>query len=304
MNAPITDTPMAGTPPSVRRRPMRVGLKLDVDFDRSKVYRLLFGAHEVLSRLRELGVDAVEFPLGPDTDLDQVGAKAWRCREADLRVSFHAYTEGHRANPAHFDGPGSRPAIAHQPFLALAADFAREQGETILNIHPAAFGASISRQELLQRSVRFFSWAHDWCAERAPDVRPVAELQIRPDASEGLIRIGDFPVELTRVVEESGVAACWDVGHAVRNHRRFGTAQDPPTELWSRIAHVHCHDVDGSDHRVLRHGDAPWRRFLQKLLGTGFEGTVVVEVAAQTFLDAGGSTALEESIAAVLAAMA
>jgi hypothetical protein len=35
------------------------------------------------------------------------------------------------------------------------------------------------------------------------------------------------------------------------------------------------------------------------LAATGFAGTVVVEVAPQTFLDAGGLTALEESIAAV-----
>jgi hypothetical protein len=39
------------------------------------------------------------------------------------------------------------------------------------------------------------------------------------------------------------------------------------------------------------------------LSGTGFAGTVVVEVAPQTFLDAGGLRAVEESVAAVSEAM-
>jgi sugar phosphate isomerase/epimerase len=278
---------------------MRVGLKLDVDFDRSEVYRRLFGGRDVLSCLGELGVEAVELPLGPSSDLGEVGDKARRCREVGLHVSFHPYSEGHGANPAHFDEPGSPPAVVHQSFLALAAGLAREQGETIVNIHPAAAANRVSRRELVERSVQFFSWARSWCADHAPDVRPVAELQVGPGGGERLIRVGDSPGELAHIVEGSGVTACWDVGHAVWNHRRFGTPQDPPKELWKRIGHVHCHDVDKVDHRVLRPGDAHWRRFLQMLLGTGFAGTVVVEVAPQTFLDAGGLRAVEESIAAV-----
>jgi hypothetical protein len=107
---------------------MRVGLKLDVDFDRSEVYRRLFGGRDVLSCLGELGVEAVEIPLGPSSDLGEVGDKARRCREVGLHVSFHPYSEGRGANPAHFDGPGSPPAVVHQRFLALAAGRAREQG--------------------------------------------------------------------------------------------------------------------------------------------------------------------------------
>lgn len=278
---------------------MRVGLKLDVDFDRSEVYRRLFGGRDVLSCLGELGVEAVEIPLGPSSDLGEVGDKARRCREVGLHVSFHPYSEGHGANPAHFDGPGSPPAVVHQRFLALAAGLAREQGETIVNIHPAAAANRVSRRELVERSVQFFSWARSWCADHAPDVRPVAELQVGPGGGERLIRVGDSPGELAHIVEGSGVAACWDVGHAVWNHRRFGTPQDPPKDLWKRIGHVHCHDVDKVDHRVLCPGDAHWQRFLQMLSGTGFAGTVVVEVAPQTFLDAGGLRAVEESIAAV-----
>jgi sugar phosphate isomerase/epimerase len=278
---------------------MRIGLKLDIDFDTNESYRRLFGGRDVPSRLSELGVQAVEIPLGPFSDLGDVGDKARLCHRVGLQVSFHPYTEGHETNPAYFSGPESQPAMVHQRFLALAAGLARQQGETIVNIHPAADANRLRRGELMERSVQFFSWTRDWCAERAPHVRPVAELQVSPEAAERLVRVGDSPFELAQIVERSGVAACWDVGHAVWNHRRFDTPQDPPNRLWERIAHVHCHDVGRVDHRVLRRGDAHWQRFLQKLLGFGFTGTVVVEVAAQTFLDAGGLTALEESITAL-----
>ena len=279
---------------------MRIGFKLDVDFDTSVAYQHLLGGGSVPARLKELGVEAVELPIGPNSDLDEVAGKVHQCRRAGLLVSFHPYTEGHEANPANFEGPGSHPGIIHERFFGLAARLSRDQGETIVNVHPAAATADrASREELLERSVHFFSWANHWCAEHSSDVRPVAELQVAPDEGEGLIRIGDTPDELAQVVERSGVAACWDVGHSEWNNRRFGTNRHPTEQLWKRIAHVHCHDVNQGDHRVLRRGDTHWRRFLQDLSGTDYAGTVVIEVAPETFLDAGGPSALEESIAAV-----
>ena len=283
---------------------MRIGFKLDLDFDRSEAYQRLFGGGSVPVQLKELGIQAVEFPLGPTSGLEEVADKAHDCRNAGLHVSFHPDTEGHEANPAHFEGPRSPPAMVHQRFFELAADVSRDQGETIVNVHPAAGPAYRGpRVKLLERSVRFFSWANDWCAQHASDVRPVAELQVEPEKEEELIRIGDTPVELAQVVERSGVAACWDVGHSEWNNRRFGTPKHPSGELWKRIAHVHCHDVDEGDHRVLRRGDAHWRRFLQNLTETDFDGTVVIEVAPQSFLDVGGLGALEESFAAVTEAV-
>jgi sugar phosphate isomerase/epimerase len=280
---------------------MRVGFKLDVDFDTSVAYQRLFGDGSVLVRLKELGVEAVEFPLGPASDLDEVAVTVRQCHSVGLLVSFHPYTEGQEANPAHFEGPRSHPAIIHERFFGLAAQMSRDQGETIVNVHPAAASANrASRVELLERSVHFFSWANDWCAEHSSDVRAVAELQVAPDEGEGLIRIGDTPEELAQVVERSEAGACWDVGHSEWNNRRFGTSRHPTEQLWKRIVHVHCHDVDDEgDHRVLRRGDTHWRRFLQDLAGTDYAGTVVIEVAPETFLEAGGPQALEESIAVV-----
>lgn len=279
---------------------MKVGLKLDADFDRDPAYRQLYGTADVPGRLVELGAEAVEIPLGTESVSDEILRQAHRCRSAGLLVSFHPYSEGLAGNPAQHAGPTSEPAKLHARLLGIAAAVAVEQGDTVVNIHPAAMHEGhVSRRVLVDRSVRFFSWARQWCAQHAERVRPVAELQIAPDLGERLVRIGDRPSELAEVVVRSGVGACWDVGHAVLNHRRFGTDADPTETLADRIAHVHCHDVDGSDHRPPRRGDAPWRRFLERLAAAGYAGTVIIEVAPSAFLAADGIAAVEESIAAV-----
>lgn len=279
---------------------VRIGMKLDTDFDRSEPYQRLYQTTDVPARLRTLGIDAVEMPVGPDTDLDDIAAQARRCQRAGLAVSFHPYSEAQDANPAFFAGASSGPAVAHVRFLELAARIAEQQGNTVVNIHPAAVrDDDRPRRELVQRSVEFFAWTREWCDANAPDVRPVAELQVAPNADEPVVRIGDDPAELADVVTGSRVGACWDVGHAVHNHRRFATAEQPTDALLDRIAHVHCHDVDDIDHRVPRRGDAPWRRFLQRLAATGYDATVIIEVVPPTFLDAGGLSAVEEAIAAV-----
>ena len=279
---------------------MRVGMKLDADLDRAEPYRQLYGTTDVPGRLRDLGIEAVEIPLGPESDLNHAGMQARRCQQSGLRVSFHPYSEGKSANPAHFDGPSSVPATTHARFLDLAATVAADQGDTVVNIHPAAVRAEDwSRRVLVDQSVAFFEWAREWCEQHARDVRPVAELQVAPFREEPIIRVGDDPTELADVVARSGVGACWDVGHAVWNHRRFGTDEEPTGALLDQIRHVHCHDVEEADHYPPRRGDAPWRRFLERLAATRYDGTIVIEVGPPTFLTAGGLPVVEEAIAAV-----
>ena len=282
---------------------MLLGLRLGIDFDTDEAHRHLFGGRDVPELVAELGLGAVELPLGPTSDLDLVGEKAGQCIDAGLRVSLHPYSELDASNPAHHDGPGSLPARTHRRFFRLAAQLSDRQGGTIVNLHPAAAPNDLPRETLVERSVRFFAWAARWCARHAPTVRPVAELQVRPNPTQPLIRIGDTPRELVHVVSRAGVGACWDVGHAVINHRRFGLGHEPPEELWPRIAHVHCHGVEATDHQVPRRGDASWSRFLQALGNRGYGGTVILEVPAATYLDAGGLEAVRESVSAVSEAL-
>jgi sugar phosphate isomerase/epimerase len=233
-----------------------------------------------------------------------------------MRVSMHPYPERTPDNPAFYAADDDNPCRrAHERLLGLAAEVARMQGaETVVNIHPAAAEtrkaaeaagrhaagqAEDVRRWLVEQSVRFFAWARGWCEANGPRVRVVAELQIGPGADEPLTRIGDDYDELAEIVGRSGVPACWDFGHAVMNARRLGRPLDPPAELLSAVAHVHCHDVGRSDHQPLVHGTVPWQRFLERLVSAGFDGTVILEVPAEHFSAAGGLAVLERSVTAL-----
>ena len=188
---------------------------------------------------------------------------------------------------------------AHERFFALAEEAAQIHGNTtMINVHSAA-AVENTREELLDRSLDFFRWSRTWCQEHAPGVRVVAELQIAPIAGAKVRRIGDSYNELMSVLRGGDVDACWDFGHAFMNTQRFGQPLDPPNEFLTRVAHVHCHDVDEEDHQPLLFGNVPWERFLEMLVENGFEGTVILEVPAPHFLAKGGLDALRQSVVAL-----
>jgi sugar phosphate isomerase/epimerase len=80
------------------------------------------------------------------------------------------------------------------------------------------------------------------------------------------------------------------------NAERFGLRLDPPDELWPRIVHIHCHDVNEIDHHPLVFDRVPWESMLARALDRGFDGTVVLEVPPENFLAAGGLSALVQSV--------
>jgi len=277
---------------------VEIGIKLDIGFAGNDAYRCLYGDGDILEFLYDSGVRAVETPVGVDTDEHELMEHVRKCCEAGFRVSFHPYTERTPANPAFFDLSEANPCCElHERFFRLAAIAAELQDrQATVNIHPAAELLELSRDELVEQSVRFFQWAGRWCKTNTPAVHPVAELQIRPNPEEDIQRIGDRYEELLEIVERSDTGACWDFGHAVMNSRRFGDSLEPPPQLLHRIAHVHCHDIDVEDHQQLIFGNVPWDRFLRHLVNAGFDGTVILEVPPEFFIAAGGIDTLTHSI--------
>lgn len=298
---------------------MRLGLKLDAGYWNDESYQRLFGQVDACAELRRLGVEAVETPLRAATDPAVLAEYIGRCRDAGLIVSLHPYSELTPHNPEFFEPVEANPCRRlHERFLRLAADLARRQdAETVVNIHPAASDlakadtpgsgrdapgwlaverSAAARRALVERSIDFFRWARRWCEAVEPRLRVVAELQIASLGRPSLVRIGDRYEELSDVIDEAEVGACWDFGHATMNHRRHGWPLDPPETWLRRVAHVHCHDIDADDHQSLQFGVVPWERFLRRLAGAGFVGTVVLEVPPQSFLRAGGMDTLARSI--------
>ena len=280
---------------------MLLGLKFDIGYATDEVYRQLYGDREVLSYLRELGVEAVETPVGPETRPDALRDHVRRCADAGMKISLHPYSEASIFNLAYFSPDEDNPCRElHQRFFSLAQEAARFQDyPAVVNIHGAAGTPTDTREHLLDRSVAFFAWAKDWCERNAPEVVVTAELQISPNGDEGRLRIGDTWGELQAIVERTGVGACWDFGHAYWNTRRYGWSIEPPEALLSRIVHVHCHDVHGGDHEPLVYGVVPWREFLRLLRRAGFDGRVILEVGPSGFLRAGGLQTLLDSLAAL-----
>jgi len=277
---------------------VRAGIKLNIGFSEDELCRQLYGDRDILGFLRKCGIDAVETPIRPTTDDSRLFDHVRLCNDAGFRVSVHPYTEGKPSNPGLFSMDVGNPCrTMHERFLGLAAETAAiQQAETVINIHPAAGGRDISRPMLVQQSIRFFSWAQEWCIAHAAGVHPTAELQIRPDSDEPIQRTGDTYSELLHIAQNSGTDVCWDFGHAFMNARRFGLPLDPPAELQALVAHVHCHDANTDDHQPLLFGNVPWKRFLNSLTDNGFDGTVILEVPPRHCLSVGGIEGLEQSL--------
>lgn len=277
---------------------MHLGIKLAMGFSEDESHRRLYGDRAILEYLRNLGIDAVETPIGPNVDERKLLDHARVCTGSGFRVSLHPYTEGSPSNPARFENDEENPCRrAFERIFSLASSIAdMQEAQTVVNIHPAAGPRASSRRLLVDQSVRFFAWVLEWCRANAPRLLPVAELQIGPEPEEEIQRIGDRLDELCEIVVRSGIGACWDFGHGYMNWMRFGVPLDPPEELLSRISHVHCHDVDGEDHQPLIFNKVPWKRFMEELKANGFDGTVILEIPPDNLMAAGGLQALEETV--------
>jgi len=280
---------------------MLTGLKLDIGFSQEDLYRRLYGSREVLPFLRELGFDAVETPVGPETDSQRLRDHIARCTDAGLKTSLHPYSETTVFNPLHFSPDADNPCRRmHERFFAIAAEAARmQQCPTVVNLHGAAGASDDDRKHLLRQSIAFFTWAGQWCRDRTPEVNVTVELQMSPSPGEPRQRIGDTYAELLDVAMQSDVPVCWDFGHAFWNTRLYGWPITPPEPLLRRIIHVHCHDASTEDHQPLVHGNVPWRDFIKLLRSHGFDGRVILEVPPDQFLRAGGLQSLLDSARAL-----
>jgi sugar phosphate isomerase/epimerase len=276
---------------------MTIGVKLDIGFDCNGSCRKLFGTRDVLGLLSRLGVGAVETAVDHETDFTALAEHIRICTGAGFRVSLHPYSEGSPCNPAFFTKADRRCRRFHTMVFMAAEDAGIHQRHpAIVNIHAAAAENSGDRGALVDESIRFFKWGREWCAENAPHVTLVTELQFRPSSDETIQRIGDNYEEVLEIATKARVGVCLDLGHAYMNHKRFGLPLDPPQELLPRVAHVHCHDAPEIDHRPLVHDRVPCRRLLAAAIDSGFDGTVVLEVPTEVYLESGGMDALVQSV--------
>jgi sugar phosphate isomerase/epimerase len=277
---------------------LRVGLKIDYIFDEDRYYKKLYGERDILYFLYKTGIRALETPVGPEMDKEGIVEHINKCMKAGFTLSFHLYSEMGQANPAHFSlESGNICKNFHESIFQLADCAARlQRHESVVNIHPAAEHIKFDRKELVEKSIEFFKWANNWCQTNAPEVKPVAELQIRPNEDEPIQRIGDNYSELLEIAKHADIGTCWDFGHAYMNTQRFGDPLYPPDEFVRYVIHVHCHDASVEDHYPLGFGNVPWEHFLDILKKAGFDGTIILEVIPRNFLSTNGLNSLIDSV--------
>lgn len=225
---------------------------------------------DFLLPLRELGLNVLEFTLNLSSpDWLEMRSLIEECQRLGFGITFHApYKEPY--NPAGFSG-AKRDKVKrlYRPALTYAACVAEEAGPTILVVH----GAKGNRpREELRRDTRAFL---AWIVEEFPALRPSIELLVREERAN---KIGDNKAELVKIVSGLGspeVGICWDLGHDARN----GSVAVPPGFI-GLVRHVHLHDIspDGYDHCPLIFGNVPYEKHLGRLVRSGYDGTVILEV--------------------------
>jgi sugar phosphate isomerase/epimerase len=284
---------------------MRIGVKLDQEFETNKAIREIFGSKPVLKILKGLGIEAIETAVGPSTDLIVFKEHLQKCVTAGFVCSIHPYTERKNQNPVFFLNNNENDCIDfHEKIFKIASWITSLQSEKlVINIHSAAATSDIPRHVQLENSILFFKWVKKWCDLNCPEIVPVIELQIAPGPDEQIIRIGDTFDELEIISHESDCGICWDFGHSFLNLLRYRSCDKPSFNLLKMLKHIHCHDVKKDDHHPLLYDNVPWKNYLTNAIEGGFNGTVIIEVPFEWYVYEEGIAGLERSIEKVRTVM-
>jgi sugar phosphate isomerase/epimerase len=235
------------------------------------------GLKAFLGPLRRAGLTALEFEL--DDRLDGWPESRLLMEEAveqGLELSFHA---PYRAPHSLVGFAGERRSNLEQeyrPLLEIAEGWARLQGGGVLVVHAAVSQPPADPAALVADTLAYLGWV----AQAFPHLH--LALENNHPAVKGEIKVGIQRVEVLRLVDclpPARLGICWDMGHDYLRHQ----PDEPPPEWFSRVMHVHLHDVDGADqdHYPLVLGNVPHLAWLQGLKHAGMEGIIVLELKGE-----------------------
>lgn len=240
------------------------------------------GLKAFIDPLRLAGLSALEFELDDNQACwsDFPGLMEEAVAQG-LELSFHApYRAPHSL--VGFAGE-SRPALEqeYRPLLEIAERWAQRTGEPrTLVIHAAVAQPPTDPDSLVADTIAFMHWV----AEAFPNVHLALENNHPPLRNEIKVGIQRADVlQLAKCLPPERLGICWDMGHDFLRHQ-----QDEPTPEWfSRVMHVHLHDVDQAslDHYPLIFGNVPHQSWLQGLKHAGMNGIVVLELKGERLKD-------------------
>ena len=221
--------------------------------------------------IAEAGFEFVDVTLEPPGAWPVDGAAVGRLLR-DLGVSAVGHTSPHLPIASAFDGLRER---AHEILRRCFAAFA-EAGVEFVNVHPDPMPSVIPATEVTRRNAEAVAALAD--DAEAAGVRLMVENMGRSFATApALAPLFDAaPRALFHL----------DVGHAHIGRRaeepnRTGELVDA---FGDRLAHVHVHDNFGHDdlHLPLGAGSVDWPGVVRELRGSGYDGTVTIEIFSRS----------------------
>ena len=223
----------------------------------------------VLDEIRAISDDGFEFV---DLTLEPPGA--WPVDPDALRDVFSETglgVVGHTAFFLPIASPYPELRGAARDVFARACDGFRELGADRVNVHPDAVTRTYPRAEAI--------------AGNADAMTELAEVAAARGLRLMLENVGQFGTveDLAPVLDvDDRVGFHLDVGHAHLGGDRLHALLEA---FGDRLAHVHVHDNFGVDdlHLPLGAGSISWPDVVDAVRGTGYDGTVTIEVFARRY---------------------
>lgn len=272
---------------------MEIGIKLYHDYDKRPVYRKIFEGVDTLLYLKEIGFTAIEIPIQPNANLEDIVNTAVKFSDMGFLISVHPYANNMNFSQLFFNKRSDNVCYKYFAKLLDSISFIGSiQGEVTCVLHGGILNTIGNRPSFLRNSVNFFDWVQTRCTAH---VRVVLEIQ---EQSGSVIRIADNYEELLHIQAKSGVDLCFDMGHAYKNYLKETDDMRPPAELVKRVKHIHCHDMVGNrDHfPLLQYGGIPWSGYTELFVDNNFDRTIIIEVSPENILEAGGRETLKKSV--------
>lgn len=265
------------------KRPL--GLALEVGFD-TKPESEWYGIKDPLKRIRDAGIEKIEFAITSANKEEEILKKVQKCIEHNLKVNLHPYTEGEYAPGSFEPQEGNLAMEQNQYFLELANSISKVQKDKVTVVfHPASNsgmeGLPWEKEErdfFKKRSNEFFRWVDAHVKDKELEVTVVSEFSLLSYLENGFFRIGDTYEEIVGTVEGTNLGICWDTGHTYISHLLYGEPLIPPEYFLKKVKYMHLHDYyQGKDHHPILYDIIPLKEYFPLLKKFKFSGDITLE---------------------------
>jgi sugar phosphate isomerase/epimerase len=239
------------------------------------------GLKAFIAPLQAAGLSALEFELDDHLDCWSDSQPLMEAAFAQgLELSFHAPYRSPHTLVGFAKDRRSALEQEYRPLLEIAENWARRsKARRTLVVHAAVSRPPAERDSLVADTVAYLHWV----TETFPNLHLALENNHPPVKDEIKVGIQRADVlQLANCLPSASLGICWDMGHDYLRHQ----SDEPTPEWFSRVMHVHLHDVDqaNQDHYPLVLGNVPHRSWLKGLKDARMKGIIVLELKGERLM--------------------